>query len=74
MMHLPLRVMISAACVMQYQAAITGLPPAITPSFVKKYLNHWAVSSDKAITELGYRITPFKVGIKRTLEWYENSQ
>ncbi len=48
---------------------VTGLPPAITPDFVKKYMNHWSLSSRKAIEELGYEITPFKEGAKRTIEW-----
>jgi farnesol dehydrogenase len=69
MYHLPLPVMKAAALLMESQAAITGIPPLITAAFVKKYLNHWSLSSDKAKNELGYSITPFAEGVERTLEW-----
>jgi hypothetical protein len=54
-----------------WQTSLTGIPPGITPDFVKKYLNHWSLSSDKAIRELGYKVTPFKTGAIRTIEWLE---
>jgi farnesol dehydrogenase len=69
MFHLPLPVMTAAAKLMEAQAAITGIAPLITSAFVKKYLNHWSLSSDKAKKELGYKITPFEEGVKKTLEW-----
>jgi farnesol dehydrogenase len=55
--------------IMLWQNSITGIPPAITPDFVKKYMVHWSLSSQKAVSELGYRITPFASGAKMTLEW-----
>lgn len=70
MVHLPLGVMSVAAGLMQWQASITGIPPLITTDFVRKYLNHWSLSSEKAVEELGYRITPFEKGVKETLEWF----
>jgi farnesol dehydrogenase len=73
MFHLPLPVMTAAARLMEAQAVITGMPPLITGSFVKKYLNHWSLSSDKAKNELGYKITSFREGVKRTLEWAARS-
>jgi len=69
MVHLPLAVMNLAAGFMEWQNPLTGLPPAITADFVKKYMNHWSLSSDKAVKELGYRITPFPTGVKETVEW-----
>jgi len=69
MVHLPLGAMTLTAKIMEWQAPVTGLPPAITADFVKKYMNHWSLSSDKAINELGYKITPFATGVKETLEW-----
>jgi farnesol dehydrogenase len=61
--------MITAAKILEWQASVTGIPPLITAPWVKKYLNHWSLSSQKAITELGYNITPFCDGAKMTLEW-----
>ena len=69
MIHLPLTAMTIAAGLMQWQAPLTGIPPAITADFVKKYMNHWSMSSEKASSELGYKITPFETGVEKTLEW-----
>jgi nucleoside-diphosphate-sugar epimerase len=69
MMHLPLAAMTPIAGLMEWQSRITGIPPLITSDFVKKYMHNWILSSAKAIQELGYRITPFNSGVKRTLEW-----
>jgi hypothetical protein len=71
MIHLPLSVMMITSQLMVWQNAITGLPPLITPDFVKKYLNHWSLSSEKAFRELDYRITPFETGARLTFEWLQ---
>jgi farnesol dehydrogenase len=65
----PVRLMIMAAAVLEWQVALTHIPPMITVPWVKKYMNHWSVSSDKAVTELGYSITPFAAGVDKTLQW-----
>jgi nucleoside-diphosphate-sugar epimerase len=69
MVHLPLVVMTITSKLMVWQNSVTGIPPAITPDFVKKYMNHWSLSSDKAISELGYKVTSFESGAGMTLEW-----
>ncbi len=69
LIHLPVRLMITAARIMEWQAGFTGIAPPITAPWVKKYLNHWSLSSDKAVRELGYSYTPFREGVKITLEW-----
>jgi nucleoside-diphosphate-sugar epimerase len=46
-----------------------GLHPQITPGWVETFLRDWACSSAKAERELGYRITPLREGLRRTLEW-----
>ena len=69
MFHLPLPVMLTVARIMEGQAKITGIAPLITGSFVKKYLNHWSLSSEKAMRELAYHITPLDVGVKHVLDW-----
>ena len=73
MFHLPLGVMKAAARLMELQNPVTGIPPAITVDFVKKYLNHWSLSSEKATRELGYRITPFEDGVKKTIDWLNSN-
>jgi farnesol dehydrogenase len=74
MVHLPLIIMKTGARIMEAQNKLTGIPPLITVSWVKKFLNHWSLSSGKAEKELGYSITPFETGVRKTLEWLDNQQ
>ncbi|NSW94280.1 MAG: NAD-dependent epimerase/dehydratase family protein, partial [Bacteroidales bacterium] len=69
----PVWLMIAVASIMEWQANITGIPPLITASWVKKYLNHWCLSSEKAVKELGYSITPFSEGAKKTIDWLKKN-
>lgn len=46
-----------------------GVYPRITPGWVETFLEDWAYTSAKAERELGYRITPLKEGVRRTLDW-----
>ena len=48
---------------------LTGKPPFITRDWLDKYMNNWIMSSDKAVKELGYRITPFREGVAETINW-----
>jgi farnesol dehydrogenase len=49
-------------------ARLTGTPPSITDGAIATFRFHWAYSSDRAIRELGYRITPLREGLRATLE------
>ncbi len=46
-----------------------GVYPKVTPGWVETFLADWAFSSAKAEKELGYRITPLRDGIRRTIDW-----
>jgi nucleoside-diphosphate-sugar epimerase len=46
-----------------------GVYPTITPGWVRTFLVDWSFSCAKAERELGYRPTPFRDGLARTLEW-----
>lgn len=37
-------------------------------------MNNWIMSSDKAVKELGYKITPLNEGVSRTLNWLKSIQ
>jgi len=50
-----------------------GVKPLITPGFVKKYVYQWNNTSDKAVKELGYKITPLKTAFKQTIEWHRSN-
>ncbi len=73
LLPLPVGMMVAVAKVMEWQSSVTGIPPLITSQWVKKYLNHWSLSSQKAMTDLGYSITPLGEGVKITLEWLKRN-
>lgn len=69
LVRFPVSLMIAAARLMEWQAGITGIAPMITAPWVKKYLNHWSLSSRKAMEELGCHPVSFAEGAKITLDW-----
>jgi len=48
---------------------LRGRPPRISPSAAGLMLYDWAFTSERARRELGYTVTPFEVGLRRTVEW-----
>ena len=46
-----------------------SIEPMITKNWVKKYRQNWIVSTAKAENELGYKITPMKDAISKTIQW-----
>ena len=71
LLHLPLPVSmgIGRSLVLWYK--LTGKLPRITPNVVSKYLYDWKFTSQKAIDELGYKITPFEEGMKYTVDYLQ---
>jgi nucleoside-diphosphate-sugar epimerase len=69
MIRLPLAAMMSFAHAQQFLANMLGRKPMITPPFVRKFVRHWPLSSEKAQRELGYQVTPLDLGIQKTLDW-----
>ncbi|GAG87715.1 unnamed protein product, partial [marine sediment metagenome] len=49
-----------------------GKPPQVTFGWVKKFLNDWNTSNEKAMQVLGYEPTNLETGIKKTLNWLNN--
>ena len=54
------------------KANLTGTAPEITHEVVNIYKHDWAYSSQTAVQDLGYQITPFEEGLKRTVEFYQS--
>jgi len=52
------------------KTAITGRPPFFLPAFAERLNFDQKYSSQKAIDQLGYRITPFAEGMQQTIEYY----
>jgi NAD+-dependent farnesol dehydrogenase len=74
MVHVPVGVLLFMSNLMMAWTNITGKAPLITPKWVRKYLYHWELSSQKAADELGYSFTPLKEGISQTLEWLNRNE
>ncbi|MDP4226830.1 MAG: NAD-dependent epimerase/dehydratase family protein, partial [Bacteroidota bacterium] len=67
-----LKFMMLVSNCMKFMAEKFSISPAITPELVKKFTCNWNVSSNKAITELGYSITPLDEGLRRTINWLKS--
>ena len=48
---------------------LTGVPPAFTPKAIKIVLSNYTFSSDKAVRELGYTITPLQEALHNTIHF-----
>lgn len=69
---LPPHLLTAVSQLMLWRATYLGIPPMITPRWADRFNNYdWAVSSQKAVQELEYKITPLQEGLKRTTEWLE---
>ncbi len=67
--HIPVQLLFLAAGLFSILSKITGKPPLIVPSWVRKLTHNWLVSSEKAIKELEYTPMNAKEGIDRTVQW-----
>jgi NAD+-dependent farnesol dehydrogenase len=68
-LHIPLWILSASAFLMEQVAKITGSPPMLTVGKVGVLGHHWAYSSQKAISELGYQVTPFDDALGATIDW-----
>ena len=64
--------MVATSNLMMLMPKLFGKPPLITPAIVRRLLYNWYVTSNKAVNELGYKITPLAEGMKKTLNWLES--
>lgn len=69
MVRLPLSLMLTTARISEIISSLSGNPPFITRGLVKRYNHNWELSSDKAVKEIGYTITPLSLGVAETLKW-----
>jgi nucleoside-diphosphate-sugar epimerase len=71
LIKIPLFAGISIASIMLTIAKLTGRMPLITPGLLKRYSHNWAVSIEKARSELDYDPVDFREGLHRTVKWLE---
>lgn len=69
MFKIPAALSIPYSYAEQITASLSNHYPAITPGWVRTFCKSWAFSSEKAVSELGYKITSFKSGVQETLNW-----
>ena len=50
-----------------------GGTPLITPKWIAKGKYDWKVDANKAISELGLKITSLQEGVKKTIDWVEGA-
>lgn len=67
--NLPCSLALLYAGLEKRKAEWLGVYPKVTPGWVETFLADWAFTSAKAERELGYRVTPLREGLRRTLEW-----
>lgn len=67
--HLPLKLLDISAFFMERLARLTGKPPLLTRGKVGVLAHSWAYSSEKAVEQLDYRITPFEEALSLTIRW-----
>jgi nucleoside-diphosphate-sugar epimerase len=68
MLKLPQRLIEGYSRLQLVKTTLTGLPPVFLPEFAARLKKDQKYSSQKAITQLNYSITPFAEGIARTIQ------
>ncbi|MGE5419633.1 MAG: NAD-dependent epimerase/dehydratase family protein [Chloroflexota bacterium] len=58
-----------AARISESAGSVVGKPALISGDWIDKYLQNWIMSSNKAIKDLSYSITPFEEALKITVRW-----
>lgn len=73
MLKLPLRVINAYSHFEQIKTTLTGMPPVFLPEFAARLKKNQKYSSQKAIKQLNYQITPFEIGLTRTINYINGS-
>jgi farnesol dehydrogenase len=68
-MRIPYSIARFAGRIERWRAELFGIEPEVTDEIVRIYAHEWAYSSARAEAELGYRITPLRDGIAKTVAW-----
>ncbi len=68
-MKIPYAVARFAGRLERWRAELFGVEPEITDEIVRIYAHEWTYSSARAEAELGYRVTPLREGVAKTVAW-----
>ncbi|MEO1085431.1 MAG: NAD-dependent epimerase/dehydratase family protein [Acidobacteriota bacterium] len=72
-LRMPNAVATLSGAMMKGWAQLTGGTPQLTPDLVEVYKHDWALSSEKAADELGYRPRSLEDGLSETFEWLKSA-
>lgn len=67
--RIPFGVAAAVGRIQRWRAECFGIEPKLTDGVVGIYRHEWAYSSDRAVRDLGYRITPLEEGVRATVHW-----
>ena len=70
--HFPMSLALVYAWSCELKTKITKKMPYINRPTVKMMDYNWVYSSKKAIEKIGYKITPLREGMTKTIEWYKD--
>lgn len=73
MIKLPLQFIDMYSRMEWLKATLTGMPPVFLPEFAERLKKNQRYSSQKAISQLQYQITPFEEGLTRTINYIEKT-
>ena len=73
MIRVPQKVIKFYSYIEAFKTKLTGLPPFFLPEFADRILYNQKYSSQKAAEQLGYKITPFEEGMKRTVNFLKTT-
>ena len=69
--HFPMSMGLMYAGMHEAKTKLTKKMPYINRGTVKMVNFNWSFSSKKAIDKLGYKITPLREGMTKTIDWYK---
>jgi nucleoside-diphosphate-sugar epimerase len=72
-LHIPYAAATALGGMLWAWAELTGAEPLLTHEVVGVFREHWAYTSAKAQRDLGYRTTPLRDGLVRTLDWLRSA-
>ncbi len=70
--HFPMSLAKMYARLCEFKTKLTKKMPYINRATVKMINHNWSLSSEKAIDNLGYKITPLREGLEQTISWYKD--
>jgi nucleoside-diphosphate-sugar epimerase len=74
MLHIPQNLALMFSKLEETRAKNSNHYPLISPGWVKTFCLDWNFSSNKAINEINYKITPFEKALEITLSWLSSKE